>query len=274
MKHRILHSENLAGRFGEYAQRLGVSEVELTEAYRWMLANEVAFEDASRDGGIRNWVSYVDIERRIENPLARRFYAMLRDELAGKTVPLYGLNWTTLRERSLRAWEQWYNILINKIPSHTVRLAWLRLGGAKIGKGSTIWRNTDVLGMESLRIGADSCIGWHCQVDARAGLSIGDHVTVASYCQIIAGGHDTQAAEFWAVAIPIRIDDYAWIGSRAMVLNGAHVGRGAVVAANTVIVRDVQPFKIVGGAGAKPMGERPETLSYKVGGKGLFTLFH
>ena len=46
------------------------------------------------------------------------------------------------------------------------------------------------------------------------------------------------------------------------------------VTANTVVAKEVAPYKIVGGTGAKPMGERPRGLNYKVGGKGLFTLLH
>ena len=165
-------------------------------------------------------------------------------------------------------------MLVNKIPSHHVRLAWLRLGGARIGKGSTIWRNTEVLGVENLVMGVDSVIAWHCQIDARAGLIIGDHVAVASYARIIAGSHDLAAPEFWSVSAPIFIDDYVWIATGALIGHGARIGRGAVVTANTVVSKEVAPYKIVGGSGAKPMGERPHNLNYKVGGLGLFTFLH
>jgi acetyltransferase-like isoleucine patch superfamily enzyme len=223
---------------------------------------------------MRVMLCYLNVEKRIAHPLARRLYAALRDEVPATFMPIYGINLATLRDRCLRAWEQWYNIVINKIPSHSVRVGWLRLGGAKIGKGSSVWRNTEVIGIENLRIGADSCIAWHCQLDARAGLIIGDHVTIASYVQIIAGGHDFAAAEFWAVGAPIYIDDYAWIATRAMITHGGRVGAGAIVTANTVVNKEVAPYKIVGGSGAKPMGERPRDLKYTVGARGLFTLFH
>ena len=49
-----------------------------------------------------------------------------------------------------------------------------------------MWRNTEVLGVNNLVIGADSCVAWHCLLDARAGLIIGDHVAIASYAKIIA----------------------------------------------------------------------------------------
>lgn len=274
MKHRILHSLDLREHLPEYAARLQVDLAVLQQAYDWMCANNVVFEQPDREGQTQAYIAYVNIEARIEQPVARRFYAMLRDEIPAGFVPLYGINWPTLVDRWRRGWEQVYNILINKIPSHSIRLAWLRIGGAKIGKGSTLWRNTEVLGIEGLQIGEDSCIGWHCQIDARAGLRIGNHVTVASHTIMIAGGHDLNAPEFWAVGAPIIIEDRAWITTRVILLAGAHIGEGAVVAANTVVSKPVAPYTIVGGPGAKVLGQRVKDLNYKVGGKGLFTLLH
>lgn len=274
MKHRILHCHNLRDRLPEYATKLGVDLPALTEAFDWMCGHDVAFEEPGRGGAVLSYISYVNIEPRIEHPLARRFYACLRDEIPTGFLPLYGLNWPTLVERSRRIWEQLYNIFINKIPSHTIRLAWLRLGGAKIGKGSTVWRHTEVIGIDGLQIGDDTCIGWHCQLDARAGLRFGNHVTVASHSIMIAGGHDLKAPEFWAFGAPITIEDYAWLTTRIILLPGAHIGEGAVVAANTVVSKPVAPYTIVGGEGAKVIGERVRNLNYKVGGKGLFTLLH
>ena len=269
MKHRVRLRSDLRAQLDDYAARLAVPRDELEAALQWMFEHDVAFDES----GVYS-ISSVDIEPRIENPLARRFYALLKTEIPATFVPLYGKNWATLKDRWLRAWEQAYNILINKIPSHHVRIWWLRAGGAKIGKGSSIWRNTEVLGVENLVIGDDSVIAWHCQVDARAGLVIGDHVAIASHVLIIAGTHDLAAPEFWSVSAPIYIDDYAWIASRALIGQGSHIGRGAVVTANTVVAKEVAPYKIIGGTGAKIMGERPHDLNYKVGGKGLFTLFH
>lgn len=273
MKHRIAVPVDLRTDLAQEARILEVSEEALIEALEWMLAHDVAFEEG--EGMARRYsICSVDIEPRIEHLLARRWFVRLKSLVPTRLVPLYGYNLPTLRDRALCVWEQLYNIIVNKIPSHNVRLAWLRLGGARIGKGSSIWRNTEVLGIENLRMGEDSVIAWHCQVDARAGLIIGDHVAIASHVLIIAGSHDLAAPEFWSVSAPIRIDDYAWIASRALVGHGAHIGRGAVVTANTVVGKVVPPYKIVGGSGAKVMGERPHDLAYRVGGKGLFTFLH
>ncbi|SDS95857.1 acyltransferase [Pseudomonas fuscovaginae UPB0736] len=273
MKHRLMHSLNLREALPEYAQKMAVSLEELQATYQWMLENDVCFEQPLK-GNVLCFISYLNIETRIEPPLARRFYALLASELKGALIPLYGINWPTLRDRLLRWWELAYNILICKIPSHTLRLLWLRIGGAKIGKGSTVWRNTEVLGVDSLRIGNDSTVGWHCQLDARGGLIIGDHVTIASHVLIIAGGHDVQAPEFWAVGGPVYIRDYAWIASRALLSFGADIGEGAVVGGQCVVSKPVPAYAIVGGPDAAIKGERCRGLNYKVGGKGLFTLFH
>ena len=275
MKIRILHSHNLRQRLHEYATRLGVDEPTLLRAYEWALANNVIFESPGRNvDDVVVQIATMDIRKRIADPLARRLFVMLFDEIPGRKLPDYGRNWPTLVDRMRRVWEQLYNIFINKIPSHNIRLAWLRLGGAKIGKGSSIWRNTEVLGIESLTIGDDTCIAWHCQIDARSGLTIGNHVAIASHVLIIAGGHDLNEPEFWSVSAPVRIDDYAWITSRALILPGAHIGEGAVVAANTTVSKKVEPYAIVAGQGGKVVGTRVRGLNYKVGGKGLFTFLH
>jgi len=48
----------------------------------------------------------------------------------------------------------------------------------------------------------------------------------------------------------------AWIGERAIILPGRRVGRGAIVGAGSVVTRDVEPFSIVGGNPARPIGRR------------------
>jgi len=273
MKHRMYHSTDLVERLDLYANKMNISLDKIKVIYKWMLDNELLFEEPSKEG-VRVSICTIRVESTIEDPITRQFFELLGSDIPSTRVPMYGINWPTFKDRSLRVWEHIYNMVINKIPSHHIRIAWLRLGGAKIGKGSSIWRNTEVLGVENLRMGDDSTIAWHCQVDCRAGLVIGNHVAIASHVLIIAGSHDLTAPEFWSVSAPIYIDDYAWIASRALIAHGAHIGEGAVVSANTIVGKEVKPYKIVGGSGAKPMGERPRGLNYKVGGKGLFTFLH
>ncbi len=134
--------------------------------------------------------------------------------------------------------------------------------GATIGKNSSIMRGTTMLDIEFLTIGDGTAIGFRCMLDARAGLYIGNNVTIASDVQIIGGGHDVNHPDFLPMPIPTVIEDYVWIASRAMVLP-SHIGRGAVVAAQAVVNKDVEELSIVGGVPAKVIGKRdPDALKY------------
>ncbi len=55
---------------------------------------------------------------------------------------------------------------------------------------------------------------------------------------------------------PPVIENDVWIGARAIVLRGIKVHTGAVIAAGSVVTRDVQPYEIVGGAPARTLKER------------------
>jgi acetyltransferase-like isoleucine patch superfamily enzyme len=163
-----------------------------------------------------------------------------------------------------------YNMFITYIPSHAVRLGFLRLCGAKIGKASSIMRTTTVLDIEFLRIGENSTIGLRCLLDARAGLWIGDNVTFASDVHVIGGGHDINHPDFLPVPVPTVIQDYVWVASRAMILP-SFIGRGAVVAAQSLVTKDIGECEVVGGVPAKVIGKRnPDALKYSAGYRPLF----
>lgn len=53
-----------------------------------------------------------------------------------------------------------------------------------------------------------------------------------------------------------RIDDGAWIGMRAMIMPGVHIGEGAIVAAGAIVTKDVPPYTIVGGNPAREIKKR------------------
>jgi acetyltransferase-like isoleucine patch superfamily enzyme len=54
---------------------------------------------------------------------------------------------------------------------------------------------------------------------------------------------------------PIIIKDKAWIGFNSIVMKGVTIGEGAIVAAGSVVVKDVDDYTIVGGNPARKIGE-------------------
>jgi acetyltransferase-like isoleucine patch superfamily enzyme len=163
-----------------------------------------------------------------------------------------------------------WNLLITHIPFHFIRQGFLKLFGATIGSNSCIMLGTSILDIEFLTIGDNTSIGARCLLDARAGLYIGNDVTIASDVQFIGGGHDLNHPDFLPVPDPTVVEDYVWIASRAMVLP-SHIQRGAVVAAQALVSKDIDECAIVGGVPAKVIGKRdPENLKYRGGYKPLF----
>jgi len=169
---------------------------------------------------------------------------------------------TSLRKARNRLGEIFFNMIITHIPSHAIRQGYLRLFGARIGKDTAIMRGTSILDIEFLTIGDCTNVGPRCLLDARAGIYIGNNVTIASDTQIIGGGHDVNHPDFLPVPIPTVIEDYVWIASRAMILP-SHIKRGAVVAAQALVNKDIDELNIVGGVPAKVIGKRDaDALGY------------
>jgi acetyltransferase-like isoleucine patch superfamily enzyme len=164
-----------------------------------------------------------------------------------------------------------YNSVVTHIPFHAIRQGYLRLFGATIGEDTAINRGTTVWDIEYLTIGNRTAIGSRCLLDCRGGVAIGDDVTIASDTHIVGLTHDVNHPDFPPVPIPIVIEDYVWIASRAMILQ-THIHRGAVVAAHAVVNCDVGELEIVGGVPAKVIGKRdPDALKYSAKFKLLFS---
>lgn len=102
------------------------------------------------------------------------------------------------------------------------------------------------------RIGAGCFIQQGCTFFDRGGIAIGDHVFIGPKVNLITLNHDmTPENRATTYCKPIRIEDNAWIGVGATILPGVTVGKNAVVAAGSVVTRDVAPGTIVGGNPAK-----------------------
>jgi maltose O-acetyltransferase len=123
----------------------------------------------------------------------------------------------------------------------------------------------------NITIGQDTIIGDHCFLDGRGKLTIGNHVDIASQVLIYNSEHDVHSPDFRATEEPVIIEDYVFIGARAIILPGVTIGRGAVVGAGAVVTKDVPAMIIVGGVPAKEIGQRQLShLNYRLGRARLF----
>jgi maltose O-acetyltransferase len=152
------------------------------------------------------------------------------------------------------------------LPSHYLRRFVYRFWGIKIGSGSTIHMHASFYYPPSIKIGNDSIIGEKVVLDGRDKLVIGNHVDVASEVMIYNAEHDLNDEKFKAITAPVTIEDYVFIGPRAIILPGVTIHKGAVVGAGAVVTKDVAEFTIVGGVPAKEIGQRDnKNPNYKLG---------
>ncbi len=163
------------------------------------------------------------------------------------------------------------NNWINRIPSHVVRRVWyVRVMGFDIHPETSLLMGTTFDTRGRLTIGRHSVVKEKFRLDKRRRLTIGSNVSISSEVMILTATHDVQSPTFAGMDSPVVIDDYVWIGARAIILPGVRLGRGSVVAAGSVVTGDVPENAIVGGVPARPIGSRQAELIYELDYRRLF----
>lgn len=90
----------------------------------------------------------------------------------------------------------------------------------------------------------------------RSRIHIGSNVRIAPNVRFHAAGHDPDHPDFEESGGDIVVEDDCWIGAGALVLQGVTIGRGTVVAAGSVVNRDIPPYSIAGGVPARVLRTR------------------
>lgn len=106
---------------------------------------------------------------------------------------------------------------------------------------------------ENLILGDGVVIGVNASIGAHSPIRIGNNVRISRDVQIESAGLDFMSGPppYRHVSRPIVIEDGVWIGTRAMILGGVHIGANAVVAAGSIVTRDVPANALVGGIPAR-----------------------
>ncbi len=109
----------------------------------------------------------------------------------------------------------------------------------------------------TIKIGNNTRLHGTC-IHAYSSIEIGNNCLIAANCQILDGsGHDPSFPDVdnrintSGQARPIKIEDSVWIGINCVILPGVIIGRGSIISANSVVVKDVPPMVIAGGNPAK-----------------------
>jgi len=101
-----------------------------------------------------------------------------------------------------------------------------------------------------LEIGRDVCIAAGCWLHAWGGIAIEDEVQLGPFVVLVTGDHTSASGSYrfgQSQLAPIRLCSGSWIAAHATVTKGVTVGRGAVLAANSVATYDIPAFALTSG---------------------------
>jgi putative colanic acid biosynthesis acetyltransferase WcaF len=133
-------------------------------------------------------------------------------------------------------------------PFNGMRVAALRLFGARVGRRVVVKPGLKVKFPWRLEIGDECWIGEDCWIDNLAAVTIGRNSCISQGAYLCTGNHDWTKQSFDLLARPIRIGDGVWVAAKAIVAPGVTVGDGAIVTLGTVVTRDVPAGSICRGA--------------------------
>jgi len=107
---------------------------------------------------------------------------------------------------------------------------------------------------ERVRFGANVFINANLMILGSGIVTIGDNALIGPDARFYTVNHafDVELRrEGWERAFPITLEPDVWLGGSVVICPGVTVGRGSVVAAGSVVTKDVPPMTVVGGNPAK-----------------------
>lgn len=155
-------------------------------------------------------------------------------------------------------------VSVGSVPSHTVRNWFYGRAGLHVPATSSIHYKASFYEPGGISLGDNCIVGDHAFLDGREGITFGCNVNIGAHVFIYTRQHDPDDPFFAEVGAPVVLGDYCWISSHSIVLPGVTVGEGAVVAAGSVVTRDVAPYTMVGGSPARFIKDRSRDLRYQL----------
>lgn len=134
-----------------------------------------------------------------------------------------------------------------------VRALFSELIGKPVDDGFALIPPFYATGGADLRVGRNVFVNQNCTFYDLGGIDIGDEVMIGPNVSIITSGHPLEPSERRAAvtAKPVVIERNVWIAAGSIILGGVRIGENSVVAAGSVVTRDVPPNSLVAGNPAR-----------------------
>ncbi len=131
-----------------------------------------------------------------------------------------------------------------------------RGGQIDIGKDCFIGEGTYIWSANHISIGNRVLISHNVNIHDHNSHSLSAKLRHKHFNQIFSGGHPDVLED--VPSSLIAIEDDAWICFNSIIMKGVTIGKGAVVAAGSVVTKDVDPYTIVAGNPARRIGQSRE----------------
>jgi putative colanic acid biosynthesis acetyltransferase WcaF len=141
-------------------------------------------------------------------------------------------------------------------PIYDIKVALLRLFGAKIGKQVEIKPCVNIKYPWMLTIDDEVWIGENVWIDNIAMVTISSNVCISQGATILTGSHNYKKTSFDLITGTVTIENGAWIGALATVNQGLIIGSHAVLTTGSVATKNLQPYSIYQGNPAMKIRDR------------------
>jgi acetyltransferase-like isoleucine patch superfamily enzyme len=134
-----------------------------------------------------------------------------------------------------------------------IRALFSELIGKEVDKSVLLIPPFYTAGGDEIRVGRHVFINQNCTFYDLGGLDIADDVMIGPNVSIITMGHPLEPSQRRAATIgkPIVVEKGVWIAAGAIIIGGVTVGEHSVVAAGSVVTKDVPANSLVGGNPAR-----------------------
>lgn len=129
---------------------------------------------------------------------------------------------------------------------------------SSIGKNVVFFKGAIINDPYNVKIGNDTGIGNYVVIWGSGGVEIGNDVLIAANSVITSDGHDVKAVKFRETSFTqkVKIGNNVWIGAAVCVLPGVEIGDNTIIAAGSVVTKNIPANVIAAGAPAEVIKER------------------
>lgn len=149
------------------------------------------------------------------------------------------------------------NNILNVLPPYGKSLANRGKLARKVlndcGENLKISSNVNIYNPQNVSVGKNVYIGYNTYLGGGE-IRLEDEVIIGPFCSIVAGNHTMKNESYRFGPYDygkIEIGRGTWLGSHCVITSNVKIGKGCIVAAGSVVTKDIEDFSVVGGVPAK-----------------------